>query len=118
MEFKFLKKVIENRRVTFFLVLILSLFGLYNYWLMPKQENPQITPPVAKITVVYPGASPEEIEESITIKLEDEIASLEGIDFIESYSQNSVSAIIVWLNTGINVEKSWDDLRKYRKSVV
>lgn len=112
MDFGFLKKVIENRRVTFFLVLILSLFGLYNYWLMPKQENPQITPPVAKLTVIYPGASPEEIEESITVKLEDEIATLEGIDFIESYSQNSVSAIIVWLNTGIDVEKSWDKLRE------
>lgn len=112
MEFGFLRKVIENRKITFFFIFVLTVFGIYNYYLMPKQENPQITPPVAEITVIYPGASPEEIEESITVKLEDEIATLEGIDFIESYSQNSISAVIVWLETGIKVDKSWQDLRE------
>lgn len=117
MEFGFLKKIIENRKITFFFVIVLSIFGLYNYWLMPKQENPQITPPVAKVTVIYPGASPEEIEKDITEILEDEIATLEGVDFIESYSQNSVSAVIVWLDMGTNVEESWDKLRQKMEDI-
>lgn len=108
----FLRKIIENRKITFFFIFALLLAGLYSYWLMPKQENPQITPPVAHVSVIYPGASPEDMEETVTTKLEDKISSIEGIDYIESYSQNSYSAVIVWLATGTDVNKSWDDLRK------
>ncbi len=108
----FLRKIIQKRKITFFFIFALLMAGAYNYWLMPKQENPQITPPVAKVSVIYPGASPEDMEETVTVKLEDKISSIEGIDYIESYSQNSYSAVIVWLETGRDVKESWDQLRK------
>lgn len=107
-----LGRIIKNRRVILFFAAALTIFGLYNYWLIPKQENPQMAPPVAKITAVYPGASPEEIEESVTGKIEDELTGIPGYDYIESYSRNSLSTTILWLDNDTDVEKAWGILRQ------
>ncbi|MDX9872277.1 MAG: efflux RND transporter permease subunit [Clostridia bacterium] len=107
-----LGRIIKNRRVTLFFILALAIFGIYSYWLLPKQENPEIAPPVAVVTVVYPGASPEDIEASVTTKVEDELASLEGYDYIESYSRHSVSTSVVWLTNEAAVKETWDELRR------
>lgn len=107
-----LSRIIKNRKVTLFFAVALTIFGLYNYWLIPKQENPEIAPPVAKISVIYPGASPEEIEESVTKKVEEELGGVPGYDYIESYSRNSLSTTILWLNNDADVDKSWDILRQ------
>lgn len=111
MERGILRWVIENRRVTLFLALALVVLGLYSYWMVPKQENPQVSPPVANISVIYPGASPEEIEESVTRKIEDEIIGIPGFDYVQSYSQNSVATVILWLHNDTDVDKAWEELR-------
>ena len=108
----FQRKIIENRKVTLFFIAALAVLGIYNYWIMPKQENPQVTPPVARVSVIYPGASPEEVRESVTIKIEDELAGIEGLDYLESYSQNSVSSVIIWLQNDTDVAQAWEDLRQ------
>jgi len=111
MEKGLLHWVIENRKVTIFFVLALVIFGLYNYWLVPKQENPQVSPPVAKITTVYPGASPEEVESSITKVIEDELLGIPGYDYTQSFSHHSVSTIILWLEQDADVDEAWEKLR-------
>lgn len=112
MDISILDRIIKNRRVTIFFAVALTIFGLYNYWLIPKQENPEIAPPVAKISVVYPGALPEEIEESVTKKVEDELTGIPGYDYIESYSRNSLSTTILWLDNDIDVDNAWVVLRQ------
>lgn len=107
-----LRWVIENRRVTLFLALAVVFGGLYNYWIMPKQENPQVSPPVAHISVIYPGASPEEVEESVTRKIEDELIGIAGFDYVQSYSQNSISTVVLWLHNEADVEQAWEKLRQ------
>ncbi|MEO0734585.1 MAG: efflux RND transporter permease subunit, partial [Bacteroidota bacterium] len=47
------------------------------------------------ITVPYPGATPEEVEEGITLKIEEELQSVDGIDRITSRSSNSLSVVSV-----------------------
>ncbi|PKM86623.1 MAG: hypothetical protein CVU87_11550, partial [Firmicutes bacterium HGW-Firmicutes-12] len=117
MEKGILTRIIENRKVTLFFAVALIIFGLYNYWMIPKQENPEIAPPVAKISVVYPGASPEEIEESVTKKIEDELTGISGYDYIEAYSRQSVSTIILWLHNDADIDKTWDELRQKMDSL-
>ncbi len=113
----FLRRIILNRKVSIFLVLLLMLFGAYNYLLLPKQENPQIVPPVAKISAVYPGASAEDIEKLITIKIEDELRGIPGYDYMESYSQNSISTTVLWLINGSDVDEAWEKLRQKMKNI-
>ena len=103
---------IKERKVTLFLAVLIMIVGLYSYYVMPKQENPEITPAYAIITAVYPGASPEDIEKLVTRKIEDEVAELEGYNFVASQSKNSLSVVILNLSQGTDLGKAWPELRR------
>ena len=104
--------VIQERKVTLFVVFILMIFGLYSYHIAPKQEFPNISPPVALITAVYPGASSEDIQGLVTKKIEDEITSIKGYDTSNSTSRNSLATIILELKDGTDTNQAWTDLRQ------
>ena len=106
---------IENRQVTIFVVIMLIILGIYSYYVVPKQEYPDVSAPAAMITVVYPGASPEDMEKLVTSKIEEKIIELDGYDYSNSFSQNSISAILVVLDmnlTETEIDDIFDDLRR------
>jgi multidrug efflux pump len=109
----FIKACIRERKITFLLAALVFIFGLYQYYLVPKQENPQIDYPGAMITTIYPGASPEMVEKQVSKKLENEVSKIEGFKYVESYSQNSVSILLVMLHNDADRDKAWDQLRQY-----
>ena len=109
---KAIKAAIKNRKIVFAISISLMIFGLFNYYIIPKQEDPDITSPFAMITAVYPGASPEIIERLVTKKIEDKIIEIEGYDYSQSYSKNSVSIIVMRLNNDADPDKAWNDLRR------
>ncbi|MCH4886785.1 efflux RND transporter permease subunit [Acidaminobacter sp. JC074] len=108
----FIKGAILKRKITLFILMIAIGFGIYNYIISPRQETPEIVAPVALVSVVYPGASPEDIEGLVTSKIEDEVSELEGYDYSYSYSRNSIGVIIVRLVYDTDIEGAWDDLRQ------
>lgn len=101
---------VNNRRITLFLALILTIIGLYSYYIVPKQDNPDVSPSVALVTAVYPGASPEDVHKLVTTKLEDKVEQIEGFDKVVSYSKNSLSILVVYLVNDADVDKSWTEL--------
>lgn len=103
---------IKNRKLTLFVVGLSIIFGLYSYYAMPKQEAPDLDAPVAVITVVYPGASPEDVEKYVTSKIEDEIVEISGYDYAHSYSGNSISTVVMRLEYGTDVDSAWTELRR------
>lgn len=109
---KVILAAIRERKVTIFLSVVVLLFGLYSYYFVPKQENPDTAGPAAQIITTYPGASAADIENLVTKKIEDEAATLEGIDYIQSYSYDNVSIVIVMLNYDVDYEEQWDRLRE------
>lgn len=106
-----MKHIIHNRKIMIFFVGIIFLAGIYSYYNLPKQEAPNISPPVAIITTVYPGASQENVENLVTSKIEDEIMTLDGYSYSKSYSSNSFSTVILEVEYGVDIDKTWDDLR-------
>lgn len=108
---------IENRRVTLFFIAAIVILGIYNYNIIPRQENPEITPPIAMITTLYPGASPEEVEDLVTSKIEDELVGIEGFDNCRSYSNNSMSTVILWIQQDADVDKAWEKLRQKMEDI-
>lgn len=103
---------IKERKVTLFAVVVLMVLGLYNYYVIPKEEAPKIELPAAVVTAIYPGASPEDMESIVTKKIEDKIAEMDGYDYSISYSKNSISTVVFELNHGTDVDKAWRDLRE------
>lgn len=91
---------------------VLFLFGMQcyfrlNYNLLPKMEVATVT-----VSTVYPGASAAEVETSVTKKLEDAFASVEGLDNINSTSQEGVSVITVNLKSGTDVDQAERDIQR------
>ncbi|WP_343674012.1 efflux RND transporter permease subunit [Chitinophaga sp.] len=91
---------------------VLILFGLecyhsLNYNLLPKIEVPTVT-----VSTVYAGASASEVESSVTKKLEDAFAAVEGLDQITSKSQEGVSQVVIAFKSGTNIDAAEADIQR------
>jgi len=102
---------IKNKKVVLFLVVIAVLSGFYCYYIIPKQESPDVSSPAAMITTIYPGASSSDVESLVTKKIEEKVEEIDGYDYVESFSKNSASIVIVYLNNDADKDKAWRDLR-------
>lgn len=85
---------------------IMSYFSL-NYELLPKFSLGMIT-----ITTVYPGASPNEVENTVTKKIEDAVASMENIKKLEATSYESLSLVMIELTSNADVDLSLNDAQR------
>ena len=61
---------------------------------------------------VYAGASPDDISELITMKQEDAISSLDGVDTVQSFSQENVAVVLVQYKYGTNMDTAYINLKK------
>jgi len=82
----------------------LTVLGLYsytqlNYELLPKMNSPWIT-----VTTVYPGASPNEVETSVTKPIEDAISSVDQLKSLISTSYEGVSFVTAEFDQAVNVD--------------
>ncbi len=93
------------------LSLLLVAFGLVAFERLPLREYPDIDPPVVSIETIYPGAASSVVETRITQVIEDRIAGVEGIRFIESTSEDGRSTISVEFDVGRSVDAAANDVR-------
>jgi len=80
------------------LSLVIVLVGLVCYDRLSVREYPAIDPPVVSVDTNYPGASAEIVETKVTKVLEDSLAGIEGIDFMDSTSRQGRSQISITFN--------------------
>ncbi len=104
---------ISVRRPVFAAVisLILIAFGLIAFDRLPLREYPDIDPPIVGIETVYRGAAASVVESRITEQIEERIAGVEGIEFIQSSSKDGRSNITVQFSVGRNVDDAANDIR-------
>jgi len=106
---------ISIKRPIYVIVLFaaLSILGYISYSSLSAELMPKFTPPVINVQILYPGASPTEVENSVTRKVEDALSSMEGIDKIQSYSYESMSMLFVTFKYGTDIDKSITDAQNY-----
>lgn len=102
-EFKPTSWAIDNKLSIYVLVIIIAVFGLFNYLTIPKEQFPEIVIPNIIVNTVYPGTSPTDIENLITRPIEKNIKAINGVKKITSRSVQDFSAIVVEFNTGVDV---------------
>ena len=95
---------IDNKLSVYLLVLIISVFGIINYYTIPKEQIPEIVIPMINVNTIYPGTSPLDMENLVTRPLEKNLKSISGVKKITSRSVQDFSAIIVEFNTGIEIK--------------
>jgi multidrug efflux pump len=91
--------------------LLLLAFGIISFDRLSLREYPNIDAPIVSIRTTYPGAAANIVETRITKPLEDRIAGVEGIRYIESNSENGVSNITVTFNIEHDIEAAANDIR-------
>ncbi len=113
-EFKLTTLALKNKNTVFLLTFILVIFGISSYINLPKELFPEIVWPQIVVNTVYPGNSPEDIENLITRPLEKELQNVRGMKDITSISAQDASMIFVEFNTNVDLE---DALRRVKDAV-
>lgn len=91
--------------------LVLIIFGIISFDRLPLRQYPDIDPPVVSIDTRYPGAAANVIESRITELIEERIAGVEGIRFIESSSIDGRSQITIQFNVDRDIDAAANDIR-------
>ena len=91
------------------LFLVISILGFLGFSTMKAELMPKFTPPTLNVQVIYPGASPSEVESSLTRKLEDALSSLQGVESMRSYSFEGMSMVFVSFIYGTDIDDAITD---------
>lgn len=108
---RWIDMAIKERKVTFLIAFLVLVYGVYAYYILPKQENPDTTSPTAQIITPYPGATTSEVEKQVTQKIETALSSLSGIEYMTSYSNPNASVVLITLNYSVDYQEEWDKMR-------
>ena len=101
-----------NKRVTVTMLTILTIiFGVITLSKMGLEMMPDMDNPIVSIVTIYPGASSEDIEKTLTKPLESALAGVKGIESINSKSSEDQSVISVKFKWGVNLDFAAQDLR-------
>ena len=82
-------------------LLVLGLMGLSR---LGTDLFPDVAFPVVAVNVVYPGASPGEVETQVTKRIEDAVVSINGVDRVRSFSRESLSTIVVQFKLSTDIK--------------
>lgn len=92
------------------LMMVILVAGVLIYFSITREIFPEFSLDSISIRIDYPGASPVEMEKLITIKIENEIANLDGVDNIYSESQEGLSFITVELSEHTDLNRVLNDI--------
>ncbi len=92
--------------------LILLIFGIVCFTMLPLREFPDIDAPIVTISTDYPGASAEIVETKITQPIEDMISGVEGIKNINSNSRDGRSNVTIEFNISRDIDAAANDVRE------
>ena len=100
------------------IALFILLAGVLSIPNLPVSQYPQIAPPSIVVTSIYPGASAQTVDESVTSLIEQEMNGVENLLYIESQSQSDgQSQVTVTFKTGTNPELAAVDVQNRLKRV-
>ena len=105
---------VSIRRPVFATMMIMSLIvlGLFSYYKLSVDLYPDVDIPFVVVTTVLPGAGPEQIETDVTKIIEDAVNPVEGVDYIQSTSQENVSIVVIAFKLEIDGKDAAQDVRE------
>lgn len=101
---------VKNYRFTLIIFLMISVVGAFTLITMPRAEDPQINPPSFPIIIVYPGTSPEDMEELVVDPIENKLYELDNIDKIFSSIEDGLAVIRVEFKYGENIDNKYQEV--------
>ncbi|HHJ18108.1 MAG TPA: efflux RND transporter permease subunit [Gammaproteobacteria bacterium] len=102
---------INNPLITNLSLVLVMLLGVLSWHAMPQEMFPVVELDMARVTTVFEGASPEEVERQVTLSIENEFDTLTNVDIMTSTSSEGLSTVTLKLKPGTSVEQFMRDLR-------
>ncbi len=93
--------------------LVVALFGVVAWYLIPIDLYPDIEMPVITVVTTYKGASAEDIEERITKPIEESLGIIKNLDELTASSKEGVSAVALKFDFGTDLSEAASDIRQY-----
>lgn len=105
---------VKKNKLTYLIIIFLLIFGLLTIKTLPKELNPEVQIPIAVVATVHPGASPADVEQQVTEKIENQVGDLEGVKRLTSTSSLGISSVVVEFEAGSDLDTS---IRKLKDKV-
>lgn len=106
------RAVLKRPVTTVLVVLCLIVFGLQSVLSSKMELMPTMDMPMLIVSTIYPGASPEDVNDLVTKEIEDTIGSLSGIKTVQSSSMENMSLVMIQYEYGMDMDDAYNDLRK------
>ncbi|MBK8973111.1 MAG: efflux RND transporter permease subunit [Hahellaceae bacterium] len=96
-----LASAFQSAQITPLLALVGLLLGLFAVLITPKEEEPQIDVTFANIFVPFPGSSPREVEQLVSVPAEQVLSEIDGVEHVYAVSQPGLSVLTVQFKVGV-----------------
>ena len=100
---------INNPLVTNLMLVIVAILGVLSWNAMPQEMFPAVELDAVGISVIFEGASPEEVERQVVIPIEEQFEGMPDIDIMSSTSNEGLGSVIIKLKAGTDVDQYMRD---------
>ncbi len=90
----------------------LIILGAFSYYGLSYEMVPKINAPTVSVTTIYPGASPDEVETSVTKKVEDAVSGIDKVKTVRSTSMEGVSAVAIEFVSSADLDLALQDVQR------
>ena len=113
-QFNLAEWALKHKSIIYYFMAVLLTFGIFSYNHMGRMEDPDFTMRTMVVGVAWPGASPQEMSDQVTDKLEEKLRDLPGVDYTKSFTDGSKSVIYINLKENLPSDKirpAWEEAR-------
>lgn len=104
------KLAIDNYQFTIIVFVLFIALGIASFITMPRSEDPVVSPPGSSIIVVYPGATPTDMEELIVDPIEKELNELDDIKDLKAKMEDGLAVIQIEFEVGSDPDEKYSDV--------
>ena len=108
----FTRVSINNPVFATMMMAALLVLGAFSYSRLPVEQFPDVSFPVVVVQTEYPGASPENVEEEVTRRIEESVNTISGIKTLSSRSYEGLSVVIIEFNLNVDDRRAAEDVRE------
>ncbi|MBA3058783.1 MAG: efflux RND transporter permease subunit [Gammaproteobacteria bacterium] len=101
---------VGQRLATAAIALALTVLGVYGLWRLPVNFLPDMTYPMVKVNIFWPGATPNEIERGLADTIERQLMTVDGLDTLESSSIEGLYSLIANFKYGADINTAYQDV--------
>ena len=105
---------LRHKSIIYYFIAVLLTFGIFSFTHMGRMEDPDFTMRTMVVGVSWPGASPQQMSDQVTDKLEEKLRDLPGVDYTKSFTDGSKSVIYINLKEDLpsnKIRPAWEEAR-------